>query len=415
MRLACVGIVAFAALLSGCATVVKGSSQTLTIITDPEGASCELKREGESIGVVDPTPGSVEVAKDKDEIDVTCKKKGFKESNTYLSSTFQTWTVGNLLIGGLIGLAIDASSGAITQYPSEISLKLTPEQFASETDRQNFYEDWQQQVLQNSAKAKIAAAKTCSGEQCEVLLARIDRETQQALAGIQANRGLHVNGEQAAAPQASTQTASLAAPAGSGAVATTGGGYLRKGARWTYRIQNQQRTVGTVRIEILDAAEGRVRERITKEGSSAYASEREVNAAFDPKSFQPLVQLPGGYLLAEVSPYFAPGTALRIGDTWNDVPATFSLPHAGTHTYVMSVRVTGQETVKVMAGEYQTWRIEASSAALPGQPNRIKCTFWYSPEQARTVKMNLKVESPYLAAQSDDTYDLVSYEAAQPR
>jgi len=43
------------AAMAGCATIVKGTDQTVTVDTTPPGATCELKRDGQSIGVVNAT------------------------------------------------------------------------------------------------------------------------------------------------------------------------------------------------------------------------------------------------------------------------------------------------------------------------------------------------------------------------
>ena len=46
-------------LTSGCATLVKGSSQGVTVKTEPPGAICELSKKGKTIGIVNPTPGTI--------------------------------------------------------------------------------------------------------------------------------------------------------------------------------------------------------------------------------------------------------------------------------------------------------------------------------------------------------------------
>src|SRR5262249_10532598 len=72
--------------LSGCATIVKGSTQDLNVTTDPPGASCDLSRGGTVIATVNPTPGQVQIKKDKNDIDVKCKKSGFTETTGHISS-----------------------------------------------------------------------------------------------------------------------------------------------------------------------------------------------------------------------------------------------------------------------------------------------------------------------------------------
>src|SRR3954465_10143640 len=76
------GLLVIAALLSsGCATIVKGSTQDLTINTDPTGANCDLSRSGIVIATVNPTPGLVQIKKDKNDIEVKWKKSGYAETS----------------------------------------------------------------------------------------------------------------------------------------------------------------------------------------------------------------------------------------------------------------------------------------------------------------------------------------------
>ncbi len=45
--------------LAGCASITKGTDQNGVINTNPQGARCELVREGDVLAVVDPTPGTI--------------------------------------------------------------------------------------------------------------------------------------------------------------------------------------------------------------------------------------------------------------------------------------------------------------------------------------------------------------------
>ena len=49
-----------------------------------------------------------------------CGKEGYQNGRGILNSGFQGWTLGNLVLGGIVGLAVDAGSGAINEYPSSI-------------------------------------------------------------------------------------------------------------------------------------------------------------------------------------------------------------------------------------------------------------------------------------------------------
>src|SRR5258706_14721960 len=98
-------------LLSGCATIVKGSTQDLNINTDPAGAVCDLSRAGVVIATVDPTPGTVQVKKDKNNIEVKCKKRGYTETSGQIPANFTGWTVGKQPIAASTGIGVDFGPG----------------------------------------------------------------------------------------------------------------------------------------------------------------------------------------------------------------------------------------------------------------------------------------------------------------
>ena len=112
-------------LLTGCASIVKGSSQSILITTPPaDGANCVLSSKEGNWTLV--SPGAVTVSKSKENITVTCKKDGFQDAVASIPSNFEGWTVGNLVFGGLIGLGVDAATGAINDYPDAFQVPMTP-------------------------------------------------------------------------------------------------------------------------------------------------------------------------------------------------------------------------------------------------------------------------------------------------
>lgn len=113
------------AALSACSSIVEGTSQELVINTNPEGADCELKREGMVIGRVNPTPGGIVVKKTKHDMIVTCKKKGYETATFYNKSDVAGATVGNIILGGGIGWAIDSASGADNKYTTPMNISLS--------------------------------------------------------------------------------------------------------------------------------------------------------------------------------------------------------------------------------------------------------------------------------------------------
>jgi hypothetical protein len=109
--------------LSGCATIIEGTTQSISVTTPPaSGAQCTLTSSEGTWFVT--TPGSVTVHKTKNDIAATCKKDGYQDANATIPSHFNGATVGNVLAGGIIGIGVDAASGANYSYPetSEIPM-----------------------------------------------------------------------------------------------------------------------------------------------------------------------------------------------------------------------------------------------------------------------------------------------------
>jgi hypothetical protein len=114
-----------AVVLSGCATVIKGTSQNIAITTPPaDGASCILSSKEGNWTVV--SPGIVHVEKSKEDVLVKCTKQGYLDATATIPSDFQGWTIGNVLLGGVIGVGVDAASGAMNEYPNSFAVPMTP-------------------------------------------------------------------------------------------------------------------------------------------------------------------------------------------------------------------------------------------------------------------------------------------------
>jgi hypothetical protein len=114
------------AILPGCSSIIEGTSQEITVNTNPSGAECSLEREGISIARVNPTPGAVTIKKTKHDITIVCKKPGYQDA-TYLNNSGAAGaTFGNIVAGGGIGWAIDSASGADNKYDSPVNITLVP-------------------------------------------------------------------------------------------------------------------------------------------------------------------------------------------------------------------------------------------------------------------------------------------------
>jgi len=118
-------IAALGVVVSGCATIIKGTSQSIAITTPPtSGAACTLSsREGNWTVV---SPGVVTVEKSKEDIVARCIKPGWQDGVATIPSDFEGWTIANVIGFPIIGLGVDAATGAINEYPHAFQIPMAP-------------------------------------------------------------------------------------------------------------------------------------------------------------------------------------------------------------------------------------------------------------------------------------------------
>jgi len=121
------GIGALAAVLAlgGCATVTRGTTDQVQIRSVPNGATATT-----STGQRCTTPCMITVGR-KDEFSVHFEKPGFISQDVQVkaqvSSAGEAASAGNLIVGGIVGMATDASSGATLDHvPNPVSVELRP-------------------------------------------------------------------------------------------------------------------------------------------------------------------------------------------------------------------------------------------------------------------------------------------------
>lgn len=101
-------------LLSACGTIIQGTTQQVSISSAPTGARVTVDNipMGETPVVAD--------LKRKDQHVVRITLDGYQPHEIALSRSVSGWVAGNIVFGGIIGLAVDAITGGM--------YKLTPEQ-----------------------------------------------------------------------------------------------------------------------------------------------------------------------------------------------------------------------------------------------------------------------------------------------
>ena len=154
-----------ACLLSGCATIVSGTNQKVSVTSQPSGA--KVIADGKMTATT-PTDFTLERKSDHT---LEFSKDGYKTAAVMLKRTMNGMGFGNALVGGVIGIGVDMVSGADNKLiPERVDLRLEEGQGYSESPKfiaqvdQDFYDKnilkpSQDRAKKEEAKKEAAAKK----------------------------------------------------------------------------------------------------------------------------------------------------------------------------------------------------------------------------------------------------------------
>lgn len=114
--------------LGGCASVTRGTTENISIASTPSGAVADVA--GMDVPTTCVTP-CVVVAKRSADLVVTVSKEGFEPQIIPLTKEVPgsgaAGFAGNILAGGLIGMGVDAATGAAMDHkPNPVIVTLQP-------------------------------------------------------------------------------------------------------------------------------------------------------------------------------------------------------------------------------------------------------------------------------------------------
>ena len=114
--------------MSGCASVMEGNDQSINVNTTGcehlEPMRCSVTNsEGSSVLTA---PASVSVEKARGDMTISCESRdGSATGQKVIESNYEAMNAGNILIGGIIGIGVDAATGAMWTYPSSVNVQMT--------------------------------------------------------------------------------------------------------------------------------------------------------------------------------------------------------------------------------------------------------------------------------------------------
>ena len=110
---------AVGAFIAGCGTIIHGTTQDVSVASSPSGASVVIN--GADIGE---TPITQELDRGSQHT-IELNLDGYKSESIIVNRETSGWVVGNIVFGGLIGLAVDAATGGMYKLsPTEINRSL---------------------------------------------------------------------------------------------------------------------------------------------------------------------------------------------------------------------------------------------------------------------------------------------------
>jgi hypothetical protein len=113
-------------LLVACATITKGTNQVVAVDTPGvPGSSCTISTKAGPQMVM--TPGTLTLEKGSDPLPISCTKACYLTGQSIVPSNAEAMAAGNVIFGGVIGLGVDAASGAMYKYPDVVTVAMNPD------------------------------------------------------------------------------------------------------------------------------------------------------------------------------------------------------------------------------------------------------------------------------------------------
>lgn len=116
-------LIAPVVLLTGCASIINGTTQPMTVDSSPHKATCVLTNDYGTYNVSS-TPDTITVHRSSHVMHIICHESPNLMGGKQVDSTTSAVILGNILGGGLIGGGVDAANGSAFNYPSSVDIPL---------------------------------------------------------------------------------------------------------------------------------------------------------------------------------------------------------------------------------------------------------------------------------------------------
>jgi hypothetical protein len=106
------GVIVLSLGTTGCASIISGTHQAVRFSSEPMGAMANAS------GYVTTTPGTLDL-KTYHRYTVDFKLDGYHPATAVVGRSFNPWFLGNILLGGVIGMVVDLATGAFWQLDTD--------------------------------------------------------------------------------------------------------------------------------------------------------------------------------------------------------------------------------------------------------------------------------------------------------
>ncbi len=100
---------------AGCASIMSGTKQKIAVNSEPSGADIKI----EPGDLTAKTPTVLTLKRKDGPYRLTISMPGYEPYEVYIKASTNGWIWGNILIGGIIGVAIDYSTGAAVRLDTK--------------------------------------------------------------------------------------------------------------------------------------------------------------------------------------------------------------------------------------------------------------------------------------------------------
>ena len=114
---------------AGCASITGSKNQPVSVTAiceavQVQSANCTVTND-KNVSYLT-TPGTAFIQKSTSDLTVTCTKDGIQSNPAIVKSSSNASIWGNILLGGPIGAAVDAGTGAGFDYPPAVNVTFNP-------------------------------------------------------------------------------------------------------------------------------------------------------------------------------------------------------------------------------------------------------------------------------------------------